>query len=688
MTTDRRRAKAASATQAGRAAVGAGRPQGPQDGQPGGRTPVRRFEIALVSVLTAALSLLYLAARDSTPFQPIEGKVLDWRFAVRGPQTPGPDVVQVLVDDRTLAGLGRWPFSRIWLQRAVDAISADGAKTIVFDLLATGNSDDLSNPGDRTSPGDEIDQALAASIVRAGNVVVPYAFVMEAGQANQTDLPPAIVDTAYKIVRSEGEGASRRTGHPSGLLTPNPGFLTAGHPAHVTVIFEDDGNLRFSHPALRYGEGWYPSLAIEAARLYLGIDRGDVVLDLDRGVLLGDRLLETGKDLALPINYAGPEGTYPSVSLIDVANGKVAPGTFKNRIVLIGAAAVGLGDRFVTPYSPDLPGVEAWANVIDDILHRGFLRRVPPETDVLVIIAGGLLALLCGALGRTALALTAMAVLTLGWCILNFTVFTAAQVWLNFTFPAASIVLGTIVVVAGRSLRESRLRLQGDRDRRRMARYVPPLAAGHAAAPEGGGQSRMAVIMFVDLVGYTKASEDMTPAATAALLRRFHHNVERVVTDFDGVIDKFIGDAVLAVFGLPEAGPDHAAAAVACARRIAADLADWDAELKAAGSPGIGCGAGLHFGPVVVAEVGGAEHAQVTVTGDTVNVASRLEALTRSWRTTIIASDAVVDAARSGTDRAMLDGFTALPFQEIRGRDRPVGIWCWPAPPAEDVDKA
>jgi adenylate cyclase len=480
-------------------------------------------------------------------------------------------------------------------------------------------------------------------------------------------------------VRSEGAGPPRRLGHPSGVLAPHTGFLDTGHPAHVTVIVEDDGNLRFTHPAVRYGDEWYPSLAIEAARLYLGLDKNAIGLDLDRGVLLGNRLLESGTDLTLPINYAGPEGTYPAVSLIDVANGKVAPEVFEDRLVLIGAAATGLGDRFVTPYSPNLPGVETWANVIDNILYRGFLRRVPPETDVLVIIAGGLLALLCGALGRTSLALSAMAVLTLGWCVLNAAVFTAAQTWLNFIFPAASIVLGTIVVVAARSLRESRLRLQSDRDRQSMARYIPPLT-GRGMTSDDGGQSHMAVVMFVDLVGYTKASEHMTPAETAALLRRFHGGVEQAVTNHGGVIDKFIGDAALAVFGLPDAGPAHAGAAIACARRIADELAEWDRELKAAGNPGIGCGAGLHFGPVVVAEVGGAAHAQVTVTGDTVNVASRLEALTRSWRTTIIASDAVVDAARSGTDRAMLDGFTALPFQEIRGRDRPVGIWCWPAP--------
>lgn len=642
---------------------------------------LRRAETLGILALTLALAIGYGAAREAWPFQAIEGQTLDWRFRIRGPRIPGPEVAIVAIDDRTLAELGRWPFSRVWLARAVDALVADGARVIAFDLLLVG-----SEAGPAAPAGDTADRALAASLARAGNVVVPFAFVFDPAEANVFELPAAVEAAAFRVVRSDGRPRPEPAAHPAGALVPLPSFLEAGMPAHATIFLEADGSFRLANVAIRYGDAYYPSLPVETARLFLGADRDRVTLSLGRGVSIDDHFLPTDPKMRLAVDHAGSAGTFRTLSLVDVLRGAFKAGAFRDRIVLIGATASGLGDRFVTPFSSSLPGVEVFATMTENISRGGFLRRSPLTAglDLLAVVLGGLLAASVGMLRGPLAMLLAMAVLLGGWSAINLYAFVALRSWLNFTFPALAIVAGSGMVVVGRIVRENRLRTDAERRSERLARYVSPLATislGMQHADGGSAErSRMAAVMFTDLVGFTRASEKMTPGETAQLLRRFHACVERAARGHRGVIDKYIGDAALVVFGVPSAEPSSSADAVVCARAIAAEVAGWNAELQRAGQPGVGCGIGIHFGPVSVAEVGGSVHAQITVTGDTVNVASRLEALTRTVGTTVIVSDAVVEAARAAGAEGALADFAALPVQSIRGRDRPLGIWAWPAP--------
>ena len=655
-----------------------------------------RAETLIVLALTFALAVAYLAARDAGPFQVIEGQSLDWRFRLRGPLAAGTEIAIVAIDDRTLAELGRWPFSRSWLAAAVDAIAADGARSIVFDLLLVGSeahgnpsgamgAEGARNDGSLEAAANDADRTLEDAIARAGNVVVPFAFVYDAAEANVSVLPPAIENAAYRVVRSHSSRSAVLPDHPAGALVPLASFVGAGRPAHVTVFVDADGSLRFSHAAIRYGDSYYPSLPVEGARLFFGVDRQDVSLDLGVGLSIGDRFFGTGPGMALPINYAGPSGTFETWSLIDVVNGKFAPDTFRGRLVLIGPSAVGLGDRFKTPYSAMLPGVEVFANVIDNFLRHGFLRRSTQTEwlDLLAIVLAGALAASLGLLRRPATAMLATTALIGVWSALNVFGFVAWRTWLNFTFPTLALLFGSATVIAGLAVRETRRRTSAEQRGETLSRYVSPLTmSGLQARTGSAGVDRVqeAAVMCVDLVGFTHASETLAPAAAAQLLRHFHGCVERAALIHGGVIDKFIGDAALVVFGVPVARLSDAASAVRCARRIAGELADRKAGTEAAGGPGLMCGVGIDFGAVTIAEVGGSAHAQITVTGDTVNVASRLEALTREWGTTIIISDAVFEAARAAGAAEVLDAFERLPVQRIRGRDGTIALWAWPAP--------
>lgn len=655
------------------------------------RRPRLKVETLAALALTLVLAIAYLAGRDSAPFQAIEGQTLDWRFQLRGPQAVGPDVAIVAIDERTLAELGRWPFSRAWLAAAVDAIAADGAKAIVFDLLLVGPERSGKTAATVPAEGQPIeavtqdaDRALAEAIGRAGNVVVPFAFVYESNGANASDLPQPVAQAAFPVVRSGPAGFSDGRSHPQGLLVPFGDFLAAGHPAHATVFVEPDGSLRFARPAIRYGDSYYPSLPVEAARLFLGADAQSLMLDIGRGLSIDDQFFATTTDTALPVNYAGPAGMYETWSLIDVARGNFAPGTFDQRLVLLGTGAAGLGDRFQTPYSPALPGVEVFANVIDNFLARGFLRRSSwvEGLDTLAIVLGGLLAVSLGQLHRPAAAMLALLGLLAGWSAVNLYAFVAWQLWLNVTFPSLALVGGAVIVISGLAVRETHRRASAEQRGATLSRYVSPLTIADLQGREGraaDGGTQTVAVMFVDLVGFTHASEDLLPGQVAQLLRRFHTCVEQAARDHGGIIDKFIGDAALVVFGVPQAGLSDAADAIACARRIVGELDGWAAEAEVTRRLALKCGIGIDYGAVTIAEVGGSAHAQVTVTGDTVNVASRLEALTREWSTEIIISDAVFDAARAAGAADLLASFEALPVHTVRGRDRPLRLWAWSA---------
>jgi adenylate cyclase len=183
--------------------------------------------------------------------------------------------------------------------------------------------------------------------------------------------------------------------------------------------------------------------------------------------------------------------------------------------------------------------------------------------------------------------------------------------------------------------------------------------------------------MFVDIVGFTRLSEPMSPQAAMAMLREFHTRVEQAVFAHGGMVDKFMGDGALACFGVPDAYASAAADAVRAARDLLRDLEAWAVDRGTRGEPPIRAGAGIHYGPVLMGDIGGSRQFQFTVIGDTVNVASRLESMTRQQDTDLIVSDDAVQAARSvlDPDDELLVGLIPLSEVPVRGRSGKIGAW-------------
>ena len=222
-------------------------------------------------------------------------------------------------------------------------------------------------------------------------------------------------------------------------------------------------------------------------------------------------------------------------------------------------------------------------------------------------------------------------------------------------------------------------RAEAERARGNLARYFSPKVVDVLAErdePLGRVRRQTVGVLFADLVGFTTLAEDMTPEEVMAMLRAFHGRMEDEVFRHGGCLEKFIGDALLATFGVPDVGARDATDAVACARGMLAALAAWNRERAAEGLPPLAMGVGLHHGQVVLGDIGSARSMAFATVGDTINVASRLQALTRDLGATLVASGALVSAVEGeAVDVALLAGLGRRGAHTLRGRDTPIEVW-------------
>jgi adenylate cyclase len=222
-------------------------------------------------------------------------------------------------------------------------------------------------------------------------------------------------------------------------------------------------------------------------------------------------------------------------------------------------------------------------------------------------------------------------------------------------------------------------------ERSQLARYFSPNLVEELATadrPVGAIRRSEIAVLFADIVGFTRLSEAIGPEETIALLREFHARMQAAVFAHDGTLDKYLGDGLMATFGTPVPGPHDAANALAAAREMAAAVARWNGERRAAGGAPIDIGIGIHWGAVVLGDIGDENRLEFATIGDTVNVASRLEALTRELGVEIVASDDLVRAMRSAVASeeadALMAGFARGEAQRLRGRSAPVEIYVRP----------
>jgi len=693
----------------------------------------------LISVLVTffALALYYFTFVGERPtpifnfIQRLEFASLDTRFRYRPRSaTPiDPRIVIVDIDQHSQEVLGKWPFSRVYFAKMLDALREDGAKVAAFDVT-------FSKPDQSAAPiralwaelearrnrGERVDAALAAevqklaaaydadnqfaaAIQRFGAVVLGNFFLhTEAdlrGMDDKTldDYANQIAFYSFPSVRPlrSKTGKQDRIGliekfAPDNLLPrgaeANLEVLTTALSAEASStgffnVYPDvDGVVRQSNLLIPYGRlkdfnDWdiYASLDVQAVRSFFRLPNEQVVLEYGPvgayRILFGQAAQIHTDDLGrVVINYHGPGYTYPHHSLADVIGKKFRPGTFLEKIVLIGATATGIGDLRTTPYGGlDYPGVEIHANVIDDILHQSFLVRGAKQTlaDVLLILAFGIplgiwMALVAPRWMGFGAFLFAPLVAVDYWAFLH-------GRWLNFTVPAVTLAMNVLLVALYRSLIEER---EKRRVRSAFGQYLSPevirrlLVNPRLVEPK----KTEITVMFSDIRGFTTISERLDAQELALFLNQYLSDMTSLVFEHQGTLDKYIGDAVMAFWGAPFEERDHAVKGCLTALRMMDRVRELQKKWEAEGKPHLDIGIGLNTGMASVGNMGSALRYGYTALGDAVNLSSRLEGLNKDYGTHIIVNESTYAAARN-------DGllFRELDLIRVKGKLQPVGIY-------------
>ncbi len=257
-----------------------------------------------------------------------------------------------------------------------------------------------------------------------------------------------------------------------------------------------------------------------------------------------------------------------------------------------------------------------------------------------------------------------------------------------FDFVTKPVDLNDLEITIGKTLDDigklreiERLRAAAERARNNLSRYFSPNVVEMLAAqdePLGAVRRQTVAVLFADIVGFTSMAERMAPEAVVAMLREYHERMTALIFACGGTIDKYIGDEIFAVFGVPAASDADAANALRCADLMLSALDRWNEERQARGEPHLAIGIGLNYGPAVLGDVGSEHSFSFTVIGDTVNTASRLQRLTRSLEAPLVVGDPLVSAVRSGGGDAACVLTSALQDQgeqALRGRAEMIRIW-------------
>jgi adenylate cyclase len=611
----------------------------------------RIFQTLVALVLSGlwAIALGYGHWRDEMPLlDRAEGALSALRMVTRG-ERPAPELLTIVaIDDDTVARTGSYPLHRADLAGIVDAIARFKPRVIALDVLLL----DRGNDGG--------DAALAKAFDNSPTVIAAAAVFPETRQSIAADE----ADPLARLPKADR------------FLLPLQTFTDHAAVGVANLIKDKSGTPRGVPMLFRTGDRIELSFALRTAALATGTEP---VIDTD-AVTLATRRIPTDIGHVLPLTFYGRHGTVRTISASRLLAGEAPSEALQDRIVVIGTTVTGGGDVFSTPFDPVMPGAEIVATTIAHLVTGDGIRldRFTRAVDAIVALALTLLLVALLAWQRSALGLLTIAAVLVAWIAANLAAFSHG-IWLSAALPLAAamppaLLFGAIQLWLNR--RDAQY-LAGNRELL-MQFQAPTLRKWLTDDPKFLLEPvrQDAAIVFIDLSGFTSLSEALGMDVAREMLKDFHALIDEEVAARGGLITSFLGDGAMILFGLPRSTVDDACNAALCCVNLCHRTERWIETLPPSIASRTGFKVGAHFGPIVASRLGGS-YKQITATGDSVNVASRLMEVAAAEGALLALSDDLLRQAGPQCPLLTAGILTGPSKTPIRGRSQALSVWFW-----------
>jgi adenylate cyclase len=656
----------------------------------------RRFGLTRAICVLLLFALVPLRILDPAPLEEIRLRTFDFYQSLRPRETVSRPVVIVDIDEASLKEIGQWPWPRTILADLVTRLAELGVVAIGFDIIfaepdrmspsiaATSfrNLDDDTRNKLRTLPSND---EVFAQAIRRSRVVLGQAGSATAAPRSQAE---AALQTGFAV---RGPDATPFLVTFAGLLRNVPVIEQAAAGRGVfSVLPERDGIVRRVPLVMRAQGAMAPSLSIELLRVVT--NSSAILVRTDQAgvqsVAVPGLQLPTDQNGRFWVHF-NKHDPARYVSAKDVLQGRVPRDRVEGKLVLMGTSAVGLLDIKTTPVSAAIPGVEIHAQILESALTKSSLTypNYAVGVELLVAVFVGLMIIIVAPMLRASIIIALGAIVAAALIGTSWYLYSQYNLLIDFTYPLISSALVYLALVFMNYVKEQKQRQQ---IRAAFGYYLSPaLVEQLARSPEKlvlGGEERRMTVLFSDVRGFTTISEHYKhdPQGLTRLMNQFLTPLTNAIIERKGTIDKYIGDAIMAFWNAPLDDPEQEINACEAALEMLA-RADRlnqqfkrDAEQNGGKYMPLNVGIGLNTGPCVVGNMGSDFRFNYSVLGDTVNVASRLEARTKDYRIPIVIGAQTEQQAKEKfatieIDRIQVKGksepetvFTVLGHAELR----------------------
>ncbi|KPZ52491.1 CHASE2 domain-containing protein [Pseudoalteromonas sp. P1-25] len=590
----------------------------------------------------------------------VEGIIYDSRLLLTLPDTPrqlDETVVIIDIDEKTMLEQGRFPWSRSKMADLVNKLTEAGVVVIAFDIFF---SEPEVNPVNQIqSRAPDLLSAYKLALNDIKHQVDADATFAKALNSNDTVLGFLLNNDAYKqrnplpsssVVWPKSEQSNSQVTQFLGATVNIPMLQSsATGNGFINAHSENDGFIRKAALVNRVDGKLYPSLALEAARLYTLADsiqtRASIQDDLTffEGIKFHERWIQTDEYGQIFIPYKGRAKSFKYYSATDVLTKKVTEQQLEGSVAFIGTSAIGLADLRATPVGLQYPGVEVHANIFEGLLHPEIIPTQPTwalgATLLLITFVGCCLSLL--SFRKSARYIVTLSVGMAGLVILlNFYLWSVQKISLPLFMPLLLIsILAAYFVFIG-SIAE----LKHSRKIKSMFnQYVPPdhieqLIRQRKQLTQQSIKRNMTVL-FADIRNFTALSEGMSPNQLSDYLNQYLSATTKVIFDNNGTIDKYVGDMIMAFWNAPLEDSEHARHSVEAALAMVAGLSSLNKAFSEQQLPAVSIGVGISTGEMNVGDMGSVYRKAYTVLGDAVNLGSRVESLTKFYGVAILVTE-------------------------------------------------